>query len=83
APAADHEQTLRLREATAMLAVSRWMYRSALERTESRGMHRRSDYAGTDVTQHHRVISGGLDDVWTGHERLGPVMEQLLRGQAA
>ena len=83
APAADHEQTLRLREATAMLAVSRWMYRSALERTESRGMHRRSDYAGTDVTQRHRVISGGLDDVWTGHERLGPVMEQLLRGQAA
>jgi succinate dehydrogenase/fumarate reductase flavoprotein subunit len=28
-----------------MLATSRWMYRSALARTESRGMHRRDDLA--------------------------------------
>jgi len=83
APASGSEQTLRLREATSMLAVSRWMYRSALERTESRGMHRRTDYAGIDSAQRHRVISGGLDDVWTSHERLGPVDEQLLTGQAA
>jgi succinate dehydrogenase/fumarate reductase flavoprotein subunit len=83
APASGSEQTLRLREATSMLAVSRWMYRSALKRTESRGMHRRTDYAGIDSAQRHRVISGGLDDVWTSHERLGPVDEQLLTGQAA
>ncbi len=83
APASDSEQTLRLREASAMLAVSRWMYRSALERTESRGMHRRSDYTRLDTAQRHRVLSGGLDEVWTAHQSLAPVDEQLLAEQAA
>ncbi|MGY2198263.1 FAD-dependent oxidoreductase [Pseudomonas gingeri] len=83
APASDSEQTLRLREASAMLAVSRWMYRSALARTESRGMHRRSDYTRLDTTQRHRVLSGGLDEVWTAHQSLAPVDEQLLAEQAA
>lgn len=83
APASGIEQTLRLREATAMLAVSRWMYRSALERTETRGMHRRSDFAKLDSTQRHRVISGGLDEVWTSHQHLGPVEEQLLTEKVA
>lgn len=83
APASGREQTLRLREATAMLAVSRWMYRSALERTESRGMHRRSDYTSLDSNQRHRVLSGGLDEVWTRHQQLAPVDEQLLAEQAA
>lgn len=59
---------LRGREAAAMLATSRWMYRSALARTETRGMHRRSDHAALDPRQRHRIISGGLDEVWTGRQ---------------
>ena len=47
-----------------MLATSRWMYRSALERTETRGMHRRREHAGSDPAQRHRLLSGGLDEVW-------------------
>lgn len=83
APASGSEQTLRLREASAMLAVSRWMYRSALARTETRGMHRRTEYSSLDPAQRHRVISGGLDEVWTGYQALAPVDEQLQAGQAA
>ena len=58
------EDRLRLREAAAMLATSRWMYRSALQRTETRGMHRRRDHQTLDPGQRHRLISGGLDEVW-------------------
>ena len=58
-------EAVRAREATAMLATSRWMYRSALQRTETRGMHRRKDYPTSDPAQHHRLLSGGLDEVWT------------------
>lgn len=56
------------REAAAMTATARWMYNSALARTESRGMHKREDYKGTDENQHHRLISGGLDRVWVKPE---------------
>jgi succinate dehydrogenase/fumarate reductase flavoprotein subunit len=47
-----------------MLATARWMYRSALARTETRGMHRTLDYTGSDPNQRHAFASGGLDDVW-------------------
>jgi succinate dehydrogenase/fumarate reductase flavoprotein subunit len=59
------DQVLKIREAVAMLATARWMYRSALVRTETRGMHRREDYAQTDASQHHYLTVGGLDDIWT------------------
>jgi succinate dehydrogenase/fumarate reductase flavoprotein subunit len=52
------------REAAAMLATARWMYRSALARTESRGMHRRLDHTGIDPSQRHAFGSRGLDEVW-------------------
>lgn len=68
APAADLDEALRAREAAAMLATSRWMYRSALARTESRGMHRRQEHARLDPAQRHRLISGGLDEVWLRQE---------------
>jgi len=55
---------LRTREAAAMTAVARWMYRSALARTESRGMHRRMEHAGADPAQRHYLTSGGLDAVF-------------------
>jgi succinate dehydrogenase/fumarate reductase flavoprotein subunit len=55
---------VKAREAAAMLATARWMYRSALARTETRGMHRRMDHVGTDPMQRHAFASGGLDEVW-------------------
>ena len=62
------------REASAMLAMARWSYASALERTESRGMHTRSDYPATDPAQQHRILSGGLDEVWTAIDPRAPVV---------
>ncbi|MEM5316029.1 FAD-binding protein [Paraburkholderia sp. JHI869] len=61
-------EAVRSREAAAMLANSRWMYRSALQRKETRGMHRRREFTGADPAQRHRLLSGGLDEVWV--ERL-------------
>lgn len=55
---------LRSRQAASMLAVARWATHSALARTESRGMHRRTDHP--DGTSHWqiRLETGGLDEVW-------------------
>ncbi|WP_371497080.1 FAD-binding protein [Kitasatospora sp. NBC_00374] len=57
--------TIRARQAAALAANARWMYRSALARTESRGMARRADFPEQDPAQHHRIATGGLDEVWT------------------
>jgi succinate dehydrogenase/fumarate reductase flavoprotein subunit len=65
ADAANSADVLRVREAAAMLATARWMYRSALARQESRGMHRRDDFPGQDDGQRHYLTTGGLDEVWT------------------
>ncbi|MFM0660824.1 FAD-dependent oxidoreductase [Paraburkholderia sediminicola] len=64
APAQSALDAVRAREAAAMLATSRWMYRSAQQRTETRGMHRRLEHAALDPSQGHRLLSGGLDEVW-------------------
>ncbi|WP_379131228.1 FAD-dependent oxidoreductase [Paenibacillus sp. sgz500958] len=61
---------VKAREAEAMTATARWMYNSALARTETRGMHKRDDYKAQDEQQHHRLISGGLDQVWVKSERV-------------
>lgn len=53
------------RQAAAMVATARWMYRSALERDESRGMARRVDRPQQDAGPRYYVRSGGLSDVWT------------------
>jgi len=58
------ELARRTREAVAMLATARWMYRSALARTETRGMHRRDDHPALDPQQQHHILSGGLHEVW-------------------
>jgi succinate dehydrogenase/fumarate reductase flavoprotein subunit len=65
ADAAPEADVLRTRESAAMLATARWMYRSALARQESRGMHRRDDFPDQDDRQRHYITTGGLDDVWT------------------
>lgn len=63
APAAAAD-LLSTREAAAMLATSRWMYRSALARRETRGMHKRYDFLQQDAAQYHHLSAGGLDEVW-------------------
>lgn len=66
--AAEGENLFRSREAAAMLAHGRWMYHAALFRTESRGMHRRFDFPDPDPAQRHRLVTGGLDELWTRPE---------------
>jgi succinate dehydrogenase/fumarate reductase flavoprotein subunit len=61
----DGIERIRSRQAAAITAVGRWMYRSALSRTESRGMSKRDDHPGLDPHQHHHILTGGLDHVWT------------------
>jgi succinate dehydrogenase/fumarate reductase flavoprotein subunit len=41
------------------------MYHSALARTETRGMSKRADFPDLDQSQHHHILTGGLDEVWT------------------
>ncbi|MEV7181776.1 FAD-binding protein [Kitasatospora sp. NPDC093679] len=61
----EGRDAIRTRQAAALAANARWMYRSALARTESRGMARRLDFPDRDPAQHHRIATGGLDEVWT------------------
>jgi succinate dehydrogenase/fumarate reductase flavoprotein subunit len=61
APAAE---LVRAREAVAMLATARWLLTSAIERRETRGLNRRLDFPQADPAQVHRLLSGGLDQVW-------------------
>jgi len=53
-----------LRAAAAVVATARWAIASARERRETRGMHYRDDARSPDPAQAHRLLSGGLDDVW-------------------
>jgi succinate dehydrogenase/fumarate reductase flavoprotein subunit len=62
--AAASEHVVQAREAAAMLATARWMYLSALARTETRGMHKRLDHEKQDSGQRHYLVSGGLDELW-------------------
>ena len=54
---------VRVRESAAMLATSRWMYTAALQRTETRGMHKRLDFPEKDDHQQSRLITSGLDHI--------------------
>ncbi|WP_137872288.1 FAD-binding protein [Rhodococcus sp. Q] len=62
---ASGEGRIRSRQAAAITAVGRWMYHSTLARTESRGMSKRDDHPDLDPAQHHHILTGGLDNVWT------------------
>jgi len=73
ADAADRSGIVKTREAAAMLATARWMYRSALARRESRGMARRLDHPYQDDSQRRSIHAGGLREVWT---RPGPVLSR-------
>jgi succinate dehydrogenase/fumarate reductase flavoprotein subunit len=77
------EDAFRAREAAAMVAHGRWMFTSALARTETRGMHKRVDHPDTDPSQHHRITTGGLDEVWTRPEALPSSRSNSLAGAPA
>jgi len=66
---ADHghasgRAAVELRSTAAVVATARWVVASARARRETRGLHYRDDARQTDPAQAHRLISGGLDDVW-------------------
>lgn len=69
--------TYRSREAAAMVAHARWMFNAALSRTETRGMHKRADFPEQDPRQAYRLITGGLDELWSMPE------PEFLHGQSA
>jgi succinate dehydrogenase/fumarate reductase flavoprotein subunit len=54
-----------------MVANARWMYHAALHRTETRGMHKREDHPELDPGQRHRLLTSGLDELWTRPETGG------------
>ncbi|MEU6564833.1 FAD-binding protein [Nocardia nova] len=55
---------VRARQAAALLAVARWTKYSALARTETRGVHRRTDHPGAAQDWCRRLLTGGVSEVW-------------------
>jgi succinate dehydrogenase/fumarate reductase flavoprotein subunit len=74
---------LRTREAASLLAAGRWIYTSALARTESRGLHRRTDFPGfSPEFEGQHLISGGLDQVWVRKAAHVNTLSDRLAGRA-
>jgi len=63
-PAQLAREVVRAREAAAMVATARWMYATAEQRTETRGMHKHQDFPSLDPTQQRRLHTGGLEQIW-------------------
>ncbi|MBZ9897974.1 FAD-binding protein [Mesorhizobium sp. BR1-1-6] len=53
---------VRAREAASIAAAGRWSVAAALHRTESRGMHRRTDLQSKNPALAHRLVITGVDD---------------------
>lgn len=76
---ASEDNVVKAREAAAMTATARWMYSAALERKETRGMHKRLDFKEQDPNYHYRILTGGLDEIWVKPEM--PLVEkESIRG---
>ncbi len=69
------QQLVRSREAAALVITARWSYFAGLQRTETRGMHKRLEYPTLDPAQRHYLRVGGLDKLWT---RADPVPEAIV-----
>nr|WP_221333034.1 FAD-binding protein [Nocardia transvalensis] len=65
-------QRLPARQAAALLAVARWTKHSALARTETRGMHRRTDHPSAGDDWQVRLRAGGIGSVWVRPEQCDP-----------
>lgn len=70
---ADHAQgeglgQVAARELAALTATARWSVAAASVRTESRGMHVRTDYPARDAAQASRLLVGGLEKIWSRYE---------------
>jgi len=61
--AAHGRERVRAREAAALLSCARYAYKSALLRSETRGLHQRVDRPAQDPRQSHSWASTGLDPV--------------------
>jgi succinate dehydrogenase/fumarate reductase flavoprotein subunit len=46
-----------------MLATARWIYASALQRRETRGIHRRRDYPRLNPGKPGRLAISGMDGI--------------------
>jgi len=66
-------ERLRQRETAALVATARWSVSSALQRDESRGMHRRVDAPAMRAELAHRINVGGLRTLWHRSEPARPV----------
>jgi succinate dehydrogenase/fumarate reductase flavoprotein subunit len=80
AHAVDLDQVA-LRETASMTATARWSTAAALERRESRGMHVRVDAPDMTPERESRLLTGGLDRIWTRYEQ--PVRGDILTEIAA
>ena len=69
------QHLIRSREAAGLVTTARWSYYAGLQRTETRGMHKRLDFPQTDPSQRHYLAVGGLDKLWT---RPIPVVEEVI-----
>ncbi|MER8385430.1 FAD-binding protein [Mesorhizobium sp. M1428] len=55
-------ERIRTREAASIAAAGRWSVAAALHRSESRGMHRRTDLPSKNPAFAHRLVITGVDD---------------------
>ncbi|MFT3968558.1 MAG: FAD-binding protein [Sphingobium sp.] len=65
---ADGTALVSLRETVALTATARWCTAAALARVESRGLHVRVDAPDLDPKGGVRLLTGGLENVWTRPE---------------
>lgn len=62
----------KIRQAEALVAAARWITAASLARAETRGLHRREDVPDADPRFDHRILVGGLDEVWTAPDPVAP-----------
>ena len=75
-PDQNVRDVVRAREAAAMVATARFMYHTASQRQESRGMHKHMDFPDVDTAQQRRLLTGGLDRVWVRAEGANELRRQ-------